>query len=112
MDNLSSQSTPQQETDMESVKTLADAITKAINDNKGDKRFVDLPRVPLICLSITEIHKALDEIKGDIKDMMVGFNKNFVSKDQFWPVRTVVFGLVGLILAGVVGALITLVLRK
>lgn len=52
---------------------------------------------------IDERLKALHEDVKDIKD-------NFVRKEEFWPVRTVVYGLVGLVLIGVVGALIALVI--
>lgn len=99
----------QTEFDMKTIQTLADAVTKAIGENKeGDKRFIDIARIPLICLSITSIHTSIEEIKEMMQDM----KKNFVSHDSFLPVKYITFGLVGMIMTGVVGALLTLVLRQ
>lgn len=37
---------------------------------------------------------------------------NLVTKDQFWPVKTIVYGLVAIILIAVLGAIIALVVIK
>jgi hypothetical protein len=49
--------------------------------------------------------RVVDEIKGKLEH-------NYVSQEEFKPVKTIVFGLVGVILMAVVGALVALVLRK
>jgi hypothetical protein len=36
---------------------------------------------------------------------------NFVTRAEFWPVKTLVFGCTGLILTGVIGALLYLVIQ-
>lgn len=67
----------------------------ALKDNEGQKRFVDISRVPLICQAILGIHQSLDEIKA-----------NMVNRDQFWPVKTLVYGLVTVLLTGLIGEML------
>lgn len=50
------------------------------------------------------IIKELDEIKAKLEH-------NYVSQEAFKPVRNLVYGMVGLILTSVVGALIALILK-
>lgn len=58
-------------------------------------------------IDITEIRlsKRIDDIETDIE-------KNFVRKDQFTPIQKIVYGLVGLTLTTVLGALIATVVYK
>lgn len=93
--------------DINSIRVLAEAIEKAINDQNGDKRFIDLTRIPLICLSITGIHSSLEEIKGMIKDI----KQDFVTHEAFDPVKNLVYGLVGLMLTSVIVAILAMVIR-
>lgn len=86
---------------------MASAVASAVKDvfalenDNGQKRFIDISRVPLICQSIIGIHQSLDDIK-----------ENMVNHDEFWPVKTLVYGIVGLMLTGVVGALLLLILKN
>jgi len=50
-------------------------------------------------------------IRRDIKEIKDQITANYVTKNEFQPVRNLVYGMVGLILVAVVGALITLVLK-
>lgn len=50
--------------------------------------------------------------KSDLSELKQTIEKNYVTKDQFSPVRNVVFGIVGVILFGVIGALLTVVIIK
>lgn len=101
----------EKQSNIKSVEILADAISKAIGESTGDKRFVDLTKIPLICLSITNIHKDV----GEIKDMIVNLKKEmtagFVRNETFTPIQKVVYGLVGLVLTTVAGSVIALILR-
>ena len=114
--------TPDQQTterNERSVRVLADAISHAIQENKGDKRFIDLTKIPLICLSIAGIHESLKEIKN-----MIVNNKNdsdeeherFLTKEafhlEFDTVKAVVYGGIGLVLVTIVGALLSVLLSK
>lgn len=68
-----------------------------------NKRFLDLERVPLICKDIADIKNMMEEDRDA--------RKNLVTQDQFWPVKTLVYGFVGLILVAVVSALVALVIK-
>lgn len=77
----------------ESEKTMLELVQ--------GRRFLDLERVPLICRDIAQI-----------KEMLEKQGKSLVTQDQFWPVKTLVYGMVGIILMGVVVALMALVIKK
>lgn len=59
-------------------------------------------------LDLQYIKDALKELKTDLKEM----EGRFVSVEAFTPVRNLVYGIVGLLLAGVVGGLLTLLIRR
>jgi ABC-type phosphate transport system permease subunit len=51
-------------------------------------------------------------IQRDIAEINLKLDDKYVTKDQFEPVKNVVYGLVALILIAVVGALIALVINN
>lgn len=53
----------------------------------------------------------LTYIKGQIKEVNDKVSSNYVSKDEFEPIKKVVYGLVAIILVAVAGAVVSLVLR-
>jgi hypothetical protein len=53
----------------------------------------------------------IEYIKKDVTEIKERLEGQFVSKDEFEPVKKIVYGLVGIILVAVVGALIALVVR-
>ena len=88
-------------------KQVETALEKFFTLKKDSGRFIDVSRIPLICQNINLIHENIKELKADVKDM----KNESVSQDQFWPVKTIVYGLVGTIMLGVLGAIITLILK-
>jgi hypothetical protein len=58
------------------------------------------------------IQNDLNYIKEKLASVENKVSSNYVSKQEFDPVKIIVYGLVGLILVAVVGALISLVVRK
>lgn len=88
----------------EAVEVLAKALREVFGDEKG-QRFIDVSRIPLLCASVINTGKAIEEINKKL-------DEKYVTKESFDPVKTLVFGLVGLILTGVVGALLGLVIMK
>lgn len=105
----------QHDIDQKTIHVLADAVSKAMKENKGDSRFIDLSRIPLICLSITNMSKALDEIK----EMMASNRKesdtqheSFITKGEFAPYKKALNTIAGLVLLAVVGGLLSLVIIK
>ncbi len=75
---------------------IADAVERGFKAGVDEKRYIDVTRIPLICQSIVSIDSKLDKL---------------VSKEEFWPVKTLVYGITGLMLSGVIGALLVLVLK-
>lgn len=60
-------------------------------------------------------HDLLIELRTIVllmKQQLDQMTNNFVTQDQFSPVKTIAYGLVGAISLGVVGALLSLVLIK
>jgi hypothetical protein len=82
------------------IEEIEYAVQRAFSAGVGDKRYIDVSRVPLLCQSILGIDKKLDEMQ-----------KAMVTQDQFWPVKTLVYGIVGLMLTGIVGALLFMVVK-
>ena len=64
-------------------KEIRQAVEDAFSASVQDKRFVDVSRIPLICQSIIGIDDKLDKL---------------VTQDQFWPVKTITYSMVGMIL--------------
>lgn len=91
--------------DDRTTKTLADALRTVFGENQDARRFVDVSRVPLICASIVGIHESLKELKTMVQDA----DEKYVSQLEFKPVRSIVFGGVGLICVGAIGALLKLI---
>jgi hypothetical protein len=76
------------------IKQIQVAVKEAFSENVSGGRYVDITRVPLLCQAVIGIDKKLDEM---------------VTQDQFWPVKTLVYGLVGIMLTAVVVAVVALV---
>jgi len=53
----------------------------------------------------------LGYIKQDLEEIKCRLDSKFVSVEAFEPVRRIVYGMIGLILVGVVGGLLALVLK-
>lgn len=51
-------------------------------------------------------------IKDDVKEIKATLSHQYVSKDEFEPIKRIVYGVVGLILVAVVGALVSLVVTQ
>lgn len=58
-------------------------------------------------------HEAhLAHISDDVKEIKALLYSQFVSKSEFEPVRNAVYGLIGILLTSVIGALAALVLKR
>lgn len=58
------------------------------------------------------IENKLNMVVDDIKDVQTTLRSSYVTEDQFSPVKTVVYGLVGIILTSVIGAILTIILTN
>ncbi len=54
----------------------------------------------------------IEAVVGTILKRLDEFASSFVTKDEFRPVRNVVYGLVGIICLTVVGAMVAVVLKR
>ena len=58
------------------------------------------------------IEVELKYIRRDLDDIKKKLGEHYITKNEFAPVRNLVYGLVALILTGFMGALVTLVLKS
>ena len=61
--------------------------------------------------STIRIQADLDYIKRDIGEIKERLNRQYVTQDQFEPIKRIVYGLVSIVLTAVVVAIVALVLR-
>lgn len=62
--------------------------------------------------NIEVIANDIGYIKRDVNDIKNKLEQEYVTKEAFEPVRKLVYGLVGLILIGVIVAVLALVIKK
>jgi hypothetical protein len=62
--------------------------------------------------NIDVIATKLDYIQRDIVEIKQKLESEYVTQDEFEPVKKIVFGIVGVVLLAVIGALVALVLRQ
>jgi len=94
-----------------STAALANALREVFGENTKTQRFIDVSKIPLICLNIDNMHKALAIIQEAIERMEEKNERIFVRSERFQVTEKLVFGLVGIILTAVVGAIIYSVLK-
>jgi len=63
-------------------------------------------------VNIAEIKKDIGFIKGEVTEIKEHLESLYVTKDEFDPVKKVVYGLVGTLLTGIVVALLALILER
>lgn len=61
--------------------------------------------------NLAVIANDLTYIKRDIADIKATVQHGYVTKEEFEPIKKIVYGLVGLILVAVVGAVVSLVVK-
>ncbi|MCP3681693.1 MAG: hypothetical protein GY861_03290 [bacterium] len=62
-------------------------------------------QMAILAKDIEYVKKGVDQLRQDFRD----WKKNFVTQDQFKPVKALVYGFTSLILISVIGAVIALV---
>ena len=90
------------ELDKQDVKELLNALSHA---HEIVKQYADLG---VVLEKISNIDRSITEMKVDQKDA----HKQFVTKEEFKPVKLIAFGIVGLVNLSVIGAILTLVVKK
>lgn len=65
----------------------------------------------IVATQIAVIANDINYIKTDIKDIKSKLESDYVTQEEFRPIRNLVYGMVSLVLTGVLGALVSLVLK-
>ena len=86
------------------TQSLSEALRDVFGEHQASGRFIDVTRIPLLCKSVIDTNERIKEINDKL-------DNRYVSVESFDPVKQLVYGLVSLILVGVVGAIIALVLK-
>lgn len=94
----------QKKNDDHMVGILSTALKEVFDMHKESGRFIDISRIPLICKAIIDMHE-------NIKGINIKLDNKFVTAEAFWPVRAIAYGLVGIIMVSVVGALLMLIMK-
>ena len=67
-------------------------------------------------ITTKEVYRLVEDTRKELKDDISNLNdkvdSKYVTHDEFEPVKKVVYGLVGLILVAVIGALIGLIIIR
>lgn len=58
------------------------------------------------------MRKDMDNMAKDMSDVKTSLNGKYVTQDQFWPIKTLVYGATGIMLVTVVGAIVALVVSR
>lgn len=61
--------------------------------------------------NVAVILSEMTSVKNDVREIKDRLEKDYVSQDQFTPVKNIAYGLVSTILLAVIGALVELVLK-
>ena len=75
--------------------------------DEGDKDDQSRSGLSNINLQLRYIRDDIKEIKENVKSD----KEKYITKEEFAPVKSIAYGVVGLILTGVVGALMVLILK-
>ena len=62
--------------------------------------------------AITGIRKDISWIKNGVDEIKGNLDKKYVTKEEFDPVKTIAFGLVGVIVVAVMGSLLALIMNQ
>jgi len=65
-----------------------------------------------LSVDIAVMANKVDNIDKTVRDIQGKLEKDYVTQDEFTPVKNIVYGMVGTVLLAVIGALIALVINK
>lgn len=63
-------------------------------------------------VSLREVYDIVTRLETKIDDRLNDLDIKYVTKVEFWPVRTIVYSGASIMLIGVVGAILSMVLKK
>ncbi len=65
-----------------------------------------------LAVAVAVIQTTVTDIKTDVGEIKRKLEIDYVTKQEYDPIKRVVYGMVGLMLTGMVGALLALVIEK
>lgn len=68
-------------------------------------------QMALMAQDVRYMREAMTDIKKDVSDLKQELENKYVTAEAFKPVQNLVYGLVGVVLISVVGAIIAMVVR-
>lgn len=63
-------------------------------------------------VKLAVIQKDLEYIKANVDDIKHKMEQDYVTQEEFKPIRNIVYGMVSIVLTGVVGALLALIIKQ
>jgi hypothetical protein len=72
-------------------------------NKNSDQSLANATQLATLTANVTTMSRDINDIKEDIKDL----KGQYVTTDQFFPIRNLVYGFVTLILIAVIGAIIS-----
>ena len=67
--------------------------------------------VTRIAVQLAKLESSMEYIKSSVEDIVHKLEKNYVTQDQFEPIKRLVYGMVSIILVAVVGAIMAVILK-
>ncbi len=90
------------------ARKVADAANEAAEKVAKAAELAAKPNGAMVAVIANDI----SYIKSDIGEIKSRLDHNYISREEFDPIKRLVYGLVALILVAVVGSLMTLVVRR
>ncbi len=70
----------------------------------------DYVQINVLANEVKNLTTSISELKTEIKDMKTEFKECYITKTEFDPIKRIVYGVVGLLLVAIAGAIIKLVI--
>jgi hypothetical protein len=100
--------------DSESSKTRRDRYQRdqTTQDNESGYEDEQMPVTGGLDIQVALVRKDISYMKRQLSDIKYQVGDHYVTKDEFEPVRKLVYGMVALVLITVMGLLLSLVVHK
>lgn len=98
----------------ERTKLIQDDLLRLkveLKDNRIETREVNAKLEQLVTKAKSELDDFSDAIKAEMETYKDTINNSFVRKEIFNPIQLIIYGMVGLILSGVLTAALTLLVK-
>lgn len=110
------------------INQLAEALRKVFGEGEEKQRFIDVSRIPLICQSIINLSHEMTKLSAcsqetavkiaeigvkieQLQDNFDNISENFVSNDKFWPINSLFYKGMGIILGAIILAVLAVIFK-